>query len=86
MACLLCMHFIWRVLCRTPIYHSVSFHSGQQIPMAVAADSALASVAVVSSVGLGQATFSTPSHVQLSGSRASSFEAELERSASRPIF
>jgi hypothetical protein len=49
--------------------------------MAVAADSALASVAVVSSVGLGQATFSTPSHVQLSGSRASSFEAELERSA-----
>jgi hypothetical protein len=54
--------------------------------MAVAADSALASVAVVSSVGLGQATFSTPSHVQLSGTRASSFEAELERSASRPIF
>jgi hypothetical protein len=34
--------------------HSVPFHGGQQIPIAVAVSSALASVAVVSLVGLGE--------------------------------
>jgi hypothetical protein len=71
-----------RVLCRIPIYHSVLFHGGQQIPIAVAVYSALASVAKVRSVGLSQripiSAFSTPSHVQLSGPRGIFLEAELE--------
>jgi hypothetical protein len=64
MACFLRMHSIWRVLCRTLSANSVPFHlahdcssSAQQIPIAVAAYFALASVAVVRSVGLDQAHY-----------------------------
>jgi hypothetical protein len=56
MACFLRMHsHLGRGCCAEfPIYHSVPFHGRQRIPIAVAVSSALASVAVVSLVGLGQ--------------------------------
>jgi hypothetical protein len=85
MACFLRMHSpSRRVLCRIPIYHSVPFHGGQQIPIAVAVYSALASVAKGEVSGsLGQRitinAFSTPSHVQLSGPRASSLKPSLKK-------
>jgi hypothetical protein len=77
MACFLRMHSHLGGCCAEFLSsHSLPLHGGQQIPIAVAVSSALASVAMVSLVGLGQripikGAFSTPSHVQLSGPRAS---------------